>query len=73
MTNCCKYKKDGALKETFGCNQLRGLSFEKKHAQSYAQLSDKLAKLKKSHKKLKKASSYKHKHYDSDSNNLDSS
>ena len=73
MTDCREYEKDGTPKRTFGRNQSHGSSSEKKHAQSYAQLSDKLAKLKKAHKKLKKASSCKRKCYDSDSDDSDSS
>ena len=59
MTDCCKFEKDGTPTKTFGRNQLCGF---------YVQLSDKLARLKKAHKKLKKASSHKHKCYDSNSN-----
>ena len=70
--DCRKYEKDGTPKKTFGCNQLCGSSSEKKNAQSYVQLSDKLAKLEKAHKKRKKASSCKCKH-DSNSDDSDSS
>ena len=73
MMYCHKYEKDGTPKKTFGCNQSRGSSSEKKHTQSYAQLSDKLAKLEKAHKKLKKTSSHKCKCHDSNSNDSDSS
>ena len=55
-SDCCKYEKDGTPKKTFA---------EKKHAQSYMHLSDKLvklSKLEKAHKKLKKTSSGKRKH-----------
>ncbi len=73
MMDCHKYEKDGTPKKNFQCNQLRGSSSEKKHAQSHVQLSDKLTKLEKAHKKLKTASSRKRKCYDSDSDDSDSS
>ena len=66
--DCCKYEKDGTPKKTFGRNQPHGISSEKRHAQSYAQLLDKLAKLKKAHKRLKTTSSHKRKWYDRDRN-----
>ena len=52
MSDCCKCKKDDTPKKNFGWNQLLCFSSEKKRTQSYAQLLDKLAKLK-AHKKLK--------------------
>ena len=44
--------------------------FWEEDTQSYAKLSDKLVKLEKAHKQLKKASSCKHKCYNSNSKDL---
>ena len=73
MSDCCRYDKDSKLKKSFGKGQRGSTVSNKKTAGAFAQLSVKIAMLKKANEKLKK-SSCKCKHsYSSDSNDSNSS
>ena len=73
MPECCKYEMDGTHKKRFGKGQCNSTAPDKKTASAYAQLSTKIAKLKKVSKKLKKSTNKCKHRYDSDSNDSDSS
>jgi len=45
MSDCCKYEKDGKLKQSFGKGQCGSTASDKKTASAFAQLSAKVAKV----------------------------
>ena len=72
-SDCHKYKKDVKLKKGFGKGQHGIMTLDKNTASAFAQLSAKVAKLKKVKKKLKKSSKKHKREYDIDCSDSDSS
>jgi hypothetical protein len=72
-SDCRKYDKDGKLEKGFGKGQHGKTVLDKKTSSAFAQLSEKVEKLKKASKKLKKSSKKRKREYESDRSDSDSS